>query len=635
MKKIIYIVCLLILSSYSQLLAYDIKQENSLLQQLNSAPNDSTKLKILYDLVSVTTDEPERNTHYINVLLEEAEKQNNSYYLCQAYWSHIIMAFNMFDVEAVHKWNALLEPVARKAKLYTLMFEGKRAAIDILNTKKQYLLAEKEAHKMLKEAIALKSDIGIAYAYQSLGYANGFNYKNNEAADYFEKSYAIFNKLNRITSINEVCDRLIDIYSILGKHPQRLLVIQKQEKNILQHAKDKSFKLRENLLINSISYLRYYLDVDNLKDAEKYLHLSEKYYVKGYFVYDEMYRTARISYFYKKDNLPQAIAEIDTLLMISSDASSRNNWELYKAQFMNSMGDYKEALALYKKTWPIKDSLKIDLLDKQMKQLEKDYNADALLLKKQRTNYIAQISFITLIVLIILILIWFMIHTYRVQRTLRKAEKEQIKLNYDMELANSAKEKFITNISSSIKKPLNSVLKNSLLLASYQKLDIEERRLISESIRTTSNQLIKLINNILDLSHLEAKLMTYNIIDIEITSILKGLIAEEKNIFAQIETDKLVWAKIDNYRFVQVIKSIVEAPRSADPISIRMKLVNKTTINIVINESHLTMPEPSQDVIINNEINSMIIADFNGIYHVSSSTGSIHITLPVTLIPKM
>lgn len=635
MKKIIYIVCLLILSSYSQLLAYDIKQENSLLQQLNSAPNDSTKLKILYDLVNVTTDEPERNTHYINVLQEEAEKQNNSYYLCQAYWNHIKMAFNMFDVEAVHKWNALLEPVARKAKLYTLMFEGKRAAIDILNTKKQYLLAEKEAHKMLKEAIALKSDIGIAYAYQSLGYANGFNYKNNEAADYFEKSYAIFNKLNRITSINEVCDRLIDIYSILGKHPQRLLVIQKQERIILQHAKDKSFKLRENLLINSINYLKYYLDVDNLKDAEKYLHLSEQYYVKGYFVYDEIYRTARISYFYKKDNLPQAIAEIDTLLMISSDASSRNNWELYKAQFMNSMGDYKEALALYKKTWPIKDSLKIDLLDKQMKQLEKDYNADALLLKKQRTNYIAQISFITLIVLVILILIWFMIHTYRVQRTLRKAEKEQIKLNYDMELANSAKEKFITNISSSIKKPLNSVLKNSLLLASYQKLDIEERRLISESIRTTSNQLIKLINNILDLSHLEAKLMTYNIIDIEITSILKGLIAEEKNIFAQIETDKLVWAKIDNYRFVQVIKSIVEAPRSADPISIRMKLVNKTTINIVINESHLTMSEPSQDVIINNEINSMIIADFNGIYHVSSSTGSIHITLPVTLMPKM
>lgn len=633
MKKIIYIVCLLIVASYAY--AYDIKQENVLLQQLNSAPNDSTKLAILYDLANITTDSPERNVHYINVLLEEANKQKNSYYICQAYLFHIVTAFNMYDVEAVHKWNKLLEPVARKAKLYTFMFEGKRAAIDVLNVKRQYVLVEKEANKMLKEAIALKSDIGIAYAYQSLGYVNGFNFKINEAAQYFEKSYELFNKLNNIKSINEVCDRLISIYTILKNYPQRLHVIQKQEETIKLQAKDKSFKLKENLLVNYLNYLNYYLDVDNLKEAEKYLHLTEQYYIRGYLAYEEIYRTARLSYFHKKQNMAQAIAEIDTLLMMTSDANTKNAWELKKAHLLKEMGNYQEALTLYKKTWPIKDSLKIDLLDKQTRQLKKDYNADALLLKKQKTGYIAQISFIVLIVLIIVILIWFMIHTYRVQSTLSKAEKEQIKLNNDMELANIAKEKFITNISSSIRKPLNSVLKNSLILASYQKLDIEERRMISESITTTSNQLIKLINNLLDLSHLEAKLMKYNIHDIEITSTIRGLIAEQKSISAQVEDGKLIWTKADSNRLIQVIKSIIESPRSVNPISIRMELINKETINIVINESFLTMSDPSQDVIISNEINGMIIADFNGTYQVNSSTGSISITLPVTIIQKI
>lgn len=636
MKKIIYLILLLIVASYSQLPAYDVKQENTLLQRLNGAPNDSTKLVILYELVNITNDSPERNTHYINILLEESDKQNSSYYKCLAYKSHIVNAFNMYDVEAVYKWNALLEPVARKAKLYTLMFEGKRAAIDVLNTKRQYVLAEKEAHKMLKESMDLKSDIGIAYAYQSLGYVNAFNFKYNEAADYFEKSYAIFTKLNRIISINEVCDRLIGIYSILKKHPQRLLVIQKQEETIAQQqAKAKFSGHNGDFLINNLNYLNYYLDVDNLKEAEKYLHLAGQYHVTDYLAYEDIYRTTRISYFYQKQEMEQAIAEIDTLLMVSSDVNTKNGWELNKALILKDMKNYQQALTLYKKNWPIKDSLKIDLLAKQTEQLKKDYDADALLLKKQRTSYIAQISFIILIVLIILILICFMIHTYCVQRTLSKAEKEQIKLNHDMELANIAKEKFITNISASIRKPLNSILKSSLILASYQKPDIEELRVISESISATSGQLIKLINNILDLSHLEAKLVQYNTNDIEITSTLRGIIAEKKEISAQIEVGQLIWTKVDNYRLIQVIKSIIENSRSADPISVHLELIHKETVNIVINGSILGMPDPSQDVIINNEINGMIISDFNGTYHIDSPTGSISITLPALLVQKI
>lgn len=631
MKKIIYIIYLLVFTSYSQVFAYDTKQENVLLQRLNSAPNDTTKLAILYDLVDITTDEPERNTHYINVLLEEAEKQKNSYYKCQAYLFHIVIAFNMYDVEAVSKWNDLLEPIAREAKLYSFMFEGRRAAIDILNTRRQYILAEKEAKKMLKEGIALKSDIGIAYAYQSLGYVKGFNFQYEESAAYFEKSYAIFNKLNRIESINEVCDRLIGIYSILKKYPQRLLAIQKQEAIVQQYVDKTASDQKENYLVNYLNYLNYYLDVDDLKEAERYLHLTEQYYIKGYLVYEDIYRSARISYFYKKKNMIQAITEIDTFLLASSDADTKNMWELRKAQILKDMGNYQEALMLYKKTWPIKDSLKIDLLDKQTIQLKKDYNADALLLKKQKTNNIAQISFIVLIVLILLILVWFMIHTYRVQRTLSKAEKEQIKLNHDMELANIAKEKFIANISSSIRKPLNSVLKNSLILASCQKLDLEERKMISESIITTSDQLIKLINHILDLSHLEAKMMRYNINNIELTSILKNLVTEGRHATIQMEQDKLIWTRADNDRLIKVIQSVIERPRSTNPISIEVTLLHKEEIRIIINESPLAISDPSQEVIINNEINGMIIADFKGKYVVNNSTGSICITLPAVV----
>lgn len=622
MKKTIYLICLLIVASYSQLFSYDIKKENTLLQQLNSAPNDTTKLAILYELVTVTNDEQSRNTHYTNMLLEEATEQNNSYYKCKAYMSHIITAFNMYDVEKVQKWVELLEPEARKAKLYSIMFEGKRAAIDILNTQGQYELAEKEAEKMLKEGMELKSDIGIAYAYQSLGYVSAFNFKYKESADYFEKSYDIFNKLNRLSSIEEICDRLIGIYKILNDYPKRLNAIEKQNRIVVQQSDSSRY------FINYLNYLNYYIDTDNIKEADKYMQLVDKHYARGYIVYDDLYRSARISYFKKKKNLPQAITEIDTLTMITTDALSKCGLELQKAQLLNDMGYTQLALGIYKKIWPIKDSLRIDLINKQTSQLKDSYNADAILLKKQEISHITHIAFIALISTILLGLIWFMVHTYRVQRTLSKAKKEQQKLNHEIELANSAKEKFIANINVSIRKPLNSILKNSLILASNQKLNQKEQQTISQNITTTSGQLIKLINNILDLSNLETKMMKYNIFNIELTSILKSIAAEKSSITIQIDNNNLIWVKADNNRLTQVLKSVVELSRSTDQISINITQTEKESVDIVINESLLSSTNPSQEIIINNEINSMIISDFNGTYKINPQLGVISITLP-------
>lgn len=635
MKRIVYLIFLLIGASYSQLPAYDIKHENELLQQLNRAPGDSTKLKILQDLIHITTDTPERNTYYINVLLEEASRQGNDYYRCVAYKSHIVNAFNMYDVDAVYKWNALLEPLARKAGLYSLMFEGKRAAIDILNTKRQYLLAEKEAHKMLKEGIELGSDIGIAYAYQSLGYVKAFSFHYREAADYYEKSYAIFNQLNRSISVNEVCNRLIEIYGMLQDYPKRLLMIKRQEEIVWQQAKENPMHYRDDILMNYLNYLNYYVDADNLPEAEKYLHLAGQYHTDGYLVYEGFYRLARISYFYKKEKMREAIAEIDTLLMVSSNANTRNIWEFQKAEFLKALGEYRQALDLYKKTWPIKDSLKIDLLEKQTNQLKKDYNADALLLRQQKTNHITQISFIALTILIILILIWFMIHTYRVHRILSKAEKEQIKLNRDMESASAAKEKFIANINASIRKPLNVIQNNSLLLASRRQLVMEERRLLSETISETSLQLIKLINSILDLSHLEAGLVQYNLYEVEITSMLRGIIVERPEVSAQIEVGTLIWAKVDNDRLIQVLKSIINHPRPNSSLSVSLTLIRREAVHIVVEGSSLSISDPPQEAIIANGINGMIITHFNGSYHVSSSTGCVSVTLPVTQVQKI
>lgn len=633
MRKFLFIICLLM--SICNAYAYDLERESTLLRKLNVAPNDSTKLKLLNSLTYLTKDNPEKYSYYMSVLLQEAQKQDNAFYTCRAYQLYIVAAGNMYDLDAVKKWIALLEPLARKAELYDQLFEGKRVGIDILNLKGQYELVEKEAYKMLKEAQELKSDVGIGYSYQSLGYVNSYTFRYEKAVIFFEKAYVTFAQTKKLRANLEISDRLIDIYAILKNNPKRLESIRRQESIINKYFS----KSNNNLLINSLHYLNYYLDNQNLVEAKKYMGLVDKYFTKGFSIYEQLYHTARHRYFYINKELSQAITEIDRLITISPDTLENNTWEFKKAQILKEMGKQQEALALYKRIWPIKDSLRIAILNKQVEQLKKDYNTDSLLLKKEQIRHITQLSFIILIAAIIFILICFMAHTYSSLRILSKAEQEQKKLNFDMELANIAKERFLTNISSSIKIPLNFVLKDSALLAADGELDQQERKIISQRITDTSEQLMKLINSILDLSRLQANMMKYNLNNVEIVStlgsIINSLAADGHRITNELPTGNFIWINVDNNRFIQVIKSILENSRPTDAPIIRWEAIDKEFVKVSIVNSLLSTTENLQERIISNEINHMIINDFGGAYKVDSDKREVILTLPIVKVQKI
>lgn len=640
MKKQIFIILLSLIACHLHSYAYDTAQENTLLQKLNAAaPNDTIKLNILYQLTDISINEPERRLYYINSLLTEAEKQKNDIYKCKAYLFLIGISFNTYDVEAVNKWVALLVPLAHKTKQYDSMFRGKRVAIDILNIKGEYELAEKEASKMMKEAKELKNNLGIVYSYQSLGYAYAFTYRYEKATEAWEKAYAISSQNNFFGATGEICDRLISIYTILNNNEKRLEYIRNQEmtfKKAIQRNPLFESSYNNDLLLNYVHYLDYYLDTNDLTEAEKYIKLSEKLFLNVPSVYQAIYHKARFMYFWKKDNLTQALTEVDALIEVLKIPTENIIYKFNKALLLIKLGRQKEALALYKVIWPEKDSLQLAIINQQTEQLKKDYETDTLKLKKESINHTTQLSFIVLIVIISLILIWFMIHTYRIQSTLSKAEKEQRKLSNDMELANVAKERFMSNISSAINIPLNSVLENSLILASDEDINPKERKIISQTITATSNELMKLINNILDLSRLEAGMMKYNISEIEVISMVRDIIniapsnTNAPKIVSQIPQGSLVWLSIDNNRLIQVIKTLIEKSQSVDnPITVNIETQKKErTITINVCNSFLSMVNPPQEIIIYNAINSMLIAHFEGTYEIHTDKKLISFTLP-------
>ena len=141
--------------------------------------------------------------------------------------------------------------------------------------------------------------------------------------------------------------------------------------------------------------------------------------------------------------------------------------------------------------------------------------------EKERNYRYLQIIIISFLIVSIIAITVFIVYTYRARRKLERDEAEMRRMTDEVELANSAKERFLSNISTSISQPLDEVVGNSLLLASERQIEDQQRVAISEVINKTSSDLMQLINNILDLSRLEAGMMRFILSDVEIFSLIQ------------------------------------------------------------------------------------------------------------------
>ncbi|NQU63345.1 MAG: response regulator [SAR324 cluster bacterium] len=155
------------------------------------------------------------------------------------------------------------------------------------------------------------------------------------------------------------------------------------------------------------------------------------------------------------------------------------------------------------------------------------------------------------------------------------------------ELANQAKSVFLANMSHELRNPMHQIISYSKFGdEKFNHITDEKRQYYFKQIRKASDRLMILLNNLLDLSKLEAGRMDYQLEENNLVEIINEAISEfrpsieEKRLLIGLENKKAAVAYCDSYKTGQVIRNLLSntIKFSSENQKIIINLVDSTLI---------------------------------------------------------
>jgi signal transduction histidine kinase/DNA-binding response OmpR family regulator/Tfp pilus assembly protein PilF len=267
---------------------------------------------------------------------------------------------------------------------------------------------------------------------------------------------------------------------------------------------------------------------------EKY-QLAEQYYLKGIQIHETIGHASGLVMAYshlaqsynEQGKYNQAILQLNKALPLSQEHNLSEE-EMYIARHLSNayegLRNFEKAFEQQSRYIFLKDSLdkinnREELLNQQVQfELDKQSFADSLNFASRelqtQLEYESNINRLgktfTVILVVFLLIAFFVFYRFNLRRKLAKAETLRLKELDDF------KNKLYTNITHEFRTPLTVIMGVNDQIEGYE----EERRLI----RRNSSNLLRLINQILDLSKLESGKAKLNLIQADIIIYLKYLI---------------------------------------------------------------------------------------------------------------
>lgn len=189
----------------------------------------------------------------------------------------------------------------------------------------------------------------------------------------------------------------------------------------------------------------------------------------------------------------------------------------------------------------------------------------------------------------------------RLEERVRKRTTELASAVDDANAANMAKSEFLANMSHELRTPMHGIL--SFASFGIKKIDVskEKQRKYFENIKISGNRLLVLLNDLLDLSKLEAGKMDLKLKDNDLVELFNSCFLEQEQrlqdfgIQLDLIADKKVVAHLDSIRIGQVITNILSNAIKFTPenstITVEIKNMANKSVSFSLQDQGNGIPE--------------------------------------------
>lgn len=268
---------------------------------------------------------------------------------------------------------------------------------------------------------------------------------------------------------------------------------------------------------NIIYWADYYVKTKNFPKAKIELEKLEKINDPDY---RPMYFEEITEYYFESGDYRKAKEYYEKMIRYLDNVGFKyNSLDRMKlgAHVYEALGDYKSATNYYKKYTIISDSLvnlshkfnlgqfavQLKLAQSQNERLEYKTQADKYKMQVVIVIFCAVLSFVIILILIL-------VDLRKVNRRLKKSNKELKQAYLHVDKLNSMKNNFIENMTHEIRTPLNGIVGFSELIGSTD----DKYKNYADIIKSNSYQLIRIVDNVLEISDIESSVFSRELINV-------------------------------------------------------------------------------------------------------------------------
>ena len=485
-------------------------------------------------------------------------------------------------IDSIISWTDELAPTLKSPKTEEAYFTLVLWEVNAYIMRGDLSLAIDRARLMYEYAKDIKSNFGIALSNQAIGQA----YSASNIQDKALSSY--------MDALRYLPENNPQTYRLLVKISTQL-----QQMNRLEGAMEYVEKLNPLLEQNPehplaipilIENATYYISSGDQDTALQYLHQADSIYKNhtheiahefsiNYYT-AACYRALAADY-HDKEKADEALALYNQLLEVVSNnkRSLEYRWICAEKIYLYKLlGHFDEACQIYKELYSVTDTLASKSYIRQINALKATYQVDEIELenKAQQNKMVVVLIFIGLglLTFISMLAIWLR----RQKKVVVMSTETLEQLRHNAENATRAKSIFLSNMSHEIRTPLNALSGFSALLTE-EGLDDSTRRQCTDIIQQNSELLLKLINDVIDLSSLEFGKMQFSIAEHDAVATCRNVtdtVGKVKQTQAELlfETSlEELYIETDDSRLQQVlINLLINATKFTPDGSITLKL---------------------------------------------------------------